>query len=48
MPVHRRESGDPLTAHRDDHLAAVGDVPYISAQVVVKLTHADLILRCIM
>lgn len=44
MAIERSEASDALASQHDDHLTAIGDMPHIPAQVVVKLTHPYLIL----
>ena len=48
MPIDRSKASDALATHRDDHLTAVGDVPHVPAQMVMKLAHADLTLEFIL
>jgi len=43
--VHGREASDALPAHRHDYLAAVGYVADIPTQMIMKVTHPDLMLE---
>lgn len=39
--VHWRKAGHSSAAHRHHHLAALGGMAHIPAQLIVKLTNAD-------
>jgi hypothetical protein len=43
--IHWSEARDAFAAHRHDDFAAVGDMSNVAAEVVVKLTHAHLVLE---
>jgi hypothetical protein len=43
--IHGSEARDPLPAHRHDDLPATGDMPDVSAQLIVKLTNTHLMLQ---
>jgi hypothetical protein len=40
-----RESGDWPAAHRHDHLASVGCMAHVPAQLIVQLTNTHLTLQ---
>lgn len=43
--AHRRKPGHPPATHRHDHLATLGDMAHVSAQLIVQLTDTNLVLR---